>query len=286
MITLGTWQTRMSEDMRLHDYRPRTQEGYQLAVRLFLDWAKREPEALTEDEVRAYFLYLRDERKQAPSSINIAVCALRFFFSHTLQRDWPVFELLRVNKPRMLPVVLSVGEVRTVLGAVRHPVRRMALSTIYALGLRLGEGLRLETGHIDSERLVVWVRDGKGAKDRGVPLPRPLLARLRRYWKEERPASSTQYLFVPPEGKAPLHETTLQKTFTAARDEVALAKRASIHSLRHSYATHLLESGISLRTIQDVLGHKSMRTTEIYVHVTQPGTERLQQVLDRLMADL
>ena len=286
MITLGTWQTRMSEDMRLHDYRPRTQEGYQLAVRLFLDWAKREPEALTEDEVRAYFLYLRDERKQAPSSINIAVCALRFFFSHTLQRDWPVFELLRVNKPRMLPVVLSVGEVRTVLGAVRHPVRRMALSTIYALGLRLGEGLRLGTGHIDSERLVVWVRDGKGAKDRGVPLPRPLLARLRRYWKEERPASSTQYLFVPPEGKAPLHETTLQKTFTAARDEVALAKRASIHSLRHSYATHLLESGISLRTIQDVLGHKSMRTTEIYVHVTQPGTERLQQVLDRLMADL
>ena len=160
------------------------------------------------------------------------MCALRFFFSHTLQRDWPVFELLRVNKPRMLPVVLSVGEVRTVLGAVRHPVRRMALSTIYALGLRLGEGLRLETGHIDSERLVVWVRDGKGAKDRGVPLPRPLLARLRRYWKEERPASSTQYLFVPPEGKAPLHETTLQKTFTAARDEVALAKRASIHSLR------------------------------------------------------
>jgi integrase/recombinase XerD len=286
MITLGTWQTRMSEDMRLHDYRPRTQEGYQLAVRLFLDWAKREPEALTEDEVRAYFLYLRDERKQAPSSINIAVCALRFFFSHTLQRDWPVFELLRVNKPRMLPVVLSVGEVRTVLGAVRHPVRRMALSTIYALGLRLGEGLRLETGHMDSERLVVWVRDGKGAKDRGVPLPRPLLARLRRYWKEERPASLTQYLFVPPEGKAPLHETTLQKTFTAARDEVALAKRASIHSLRHSYATHLLESGISLRTIQDVLGHKSMRTTEIYVHVTQPGTERLQQVLDRLMADL
>jgi len=286
MITLGTWQTRMSEDMRLHDYRPRTQEGYQLAVRLFLDWAKREPEALTEDEVRAYFLYLRDKRKQAPSSINIAVCALRFFFSHTLQRDWPVFELLRVNKPRMLPVVLSVGEVRTVLGAVRHPVRCMALSTIYALGLRLGEGLRLETGHIDSERLVVWVRDGKGAKDRGVPLPRPLLARLRRYWKEERPASLTQYLFVPPQGKAPLHETTLQKTFTAARDEVAVAKRASIHSLRHSYATHLLESGISLRTIQDVLGHKSMRTTEIYVHVTQPGTERLQQVLDRLMADL
>jgi integrase/recombinase XerD len=276
----------MSEDMRLRDFRPRTQEGYALAVRLFLDWAKLEPEDLTEDVVRAYFLHLRDEKKQAPSSINIAVCALRFFFSHTMQRDWPVFELLRVHKPRLLPVVLSTTEVRTILGAVRHPVRRIALTTIYALGLRLGEGLRLESDHIDSQRRMVWVRDGKGAKDRGVPLPRPLLAKLRSYWKQDRPASPTKYLFVSQESQAPLHETTLQKTFTAARQDVKLAKRASIHTLRHSYATHLLEAGISLRTIQDLLGHKSLRTTEVYVHVTQPGSERLQDVLDRLTADL
>lgn len=286
MITLQTWRVRMSEDMRLRDFRPRTQEGYALAVRLFLDWTRQEPEDLTEDLVRAYFLYLRDEKKQAPSSINIAVCALRCFFTHTLQRDWPVFELLRVHKPRMLPVVLSTDEVRAILGAVRHPVRRMALTTIYALGLRLGEGLRLESDHIDSQRRIVWVRDGKGARDRGVPLPRPLLARLRQYWKHDRPASPTKYLFVSPDTQAPLHETTLQKTFTAVRQDISLEKRASIHTLRHSYATHLLESGISLRTIQDLLGHKSLRTTEVYVHVTQPGTERLQEVLDHLMADL
>ncbi len=286
MITLENWRMRMGEDMLLRDYRPRTREGYGLAVRLFLDWAKREPEELTEEEIRSYFLYLREEKKQAPSSINIAVCALRFFCVHTLVRDWPVFELLKVNKPKLLPVVLSTGEVRTVLGAVRHPVRRMALVTIYALGLRLGEGLRLETGHVDAERLIVWVRDGKGAKDRGVPLPRPLLTGLRGYWKEQRPQSPTKYLFVPEGGQAPLHETTLQKTFTAACKEVELAKHATIHTLRHSYATHLLESGVSLRTIQDVLGHKSLRTTEIYVHVTKPGTERLQQVVDRLMVDL
>jgi site-specific recombinase XerD len=276
----------MGEDMRLRDYRPRTRSGYGLAVRLFLDWAKREPEELTQEEVRSYFLYLREDKKQAPSSINIAVCALRFFCIHTLGRDWPVFELLRVNKPRLLPVVLSTSEVRTLLEAVRHPVRRMALTTIYALGLRLGEGLKLETGHVDSERLMVWVRDGKGGKDRGVPLPRPLLGRLRSYWKEQRPESPTKYLFVPANGQAPLHETTLQKTFTAACKEVELGKHATIHTLRHSYATHLLESGVTLRTIQDVLGHKSMRTTEVYVHVTKPGTERLQQVVDRLMADL
>jgi integrase/recombinase XerD len=286
MITLGNWRARMSEDMRLRDFRPRTQEGYLLAVRQFIERVGREPDALSDADVRGYFLYLREEKKLAPSSINIAVHALRFFFLHTMQRDWQVFDLLRVNKPRRLPVVLSRPEVRAVLHAVRHPVRRMALTTIYALGLRLGEGLSLETGHIDGERLVVWVRDGKGARDRGAPLPRPLLSRLRQYWKTERPASPTKYLFVPPEGVAPLHETTLQKTFTAARKDAGIDKHATIHTLRHSYATHLLESGVSLRTIQQLLGHKSLRTTELYMHVTQPGAENLQKVLDRLMADL
>jgi site-specific recombinase XerD len=286
MVTLKNWRERMSEDMRLRDFRPRTQEGYALAVRQFLDRMQREPEALTDEDVRGYFLYLREDKKLAPSSINIAVHALRFFFLRTLQRDWPVFDLLRVNKPRMLPVVLSRGEVRALLSAVRHPVRRVALTTLYALGLRLGEGLRLESGHIDGQRLIVWVRDGKGARDRGVPLPRPLLARLRHYWKHERAASPTKYLFVPPDGRAPLHETTLQKTFTAARKDAGIDKPCSPHTLRHSYGTHLLESGVSLRTIQQVLGHKSMRTTELYMHVTQPGAENLQRVLDRLMADL
>jgi site-specific recombinase XerD len=292
MVTLDNWRERMSEDMRLRDFRPRTQEGYALAVRQFLDRTQRPPQALTAEDVRAYFLYLREDKKLAPSSINIAVHALRFFFVHTLHRDWPVFKLLRVHKPRMLPVVLSPGEVRAVLSVVRHPVRRMALATIYALGLRLGEGLRLQSGDLDAARLTVWVRDGKGARDRGVPLPRPLLSRLRQYWKAERGSSPSSYLFVPAQGTArtertePLHETTLQKTFTAARQDAGLQKHASIHTLRHSYATHLLESGVSLRTIQQVLGHKSMRTTELYMHVTQPGREQLQAVVDRLMADL
>jgi site-specific recombinase XerD len=162
----------------------------------------------------------------------------------------------------------------------------MALTTIYALGLRLGEGLALETQHIDGERLLVWIRNAKGARDRAVPLPRPLLARLRSYWKTERPASSTKYLFVPQEGEAPLHETTLQKTFTAARSDASVEKHATIHTLRHSYATHLVECGVSLRTVQHLLGHQSLKTTEIYMHVTQPGVENVQRILDRLMADL
>ena len=256
------------------------------ATRQFIEWLERGPETATDKDVRAYFLYLREEKQLAPSSIRVAMYALRFFLARTMQRQFKAFDVLRVNTPRTLPVVLSQDEVRSVIGVVRNPVRRMALSTIYALGLRINEGLSLETGHIDGKRLIVWVRDGKGAKDRGVPLPRPLLARLRQYWRTERPTSATSYLFVAAAGKAPLHETTLQKTFTAARVEAGLAKEATIHTLRHSYATHLLEAGISLRTIQQVLGHRSMRTTELYMHVTQPGTERLQETLDRMMVDL
>lgn len=286
MVTLKTWQARMSEDMRLRDFRARTQEGYTAAVRQFLAWAQHEPEQLTDDIVRAYFLHLREGKKLAPSSINVVIHALRFFFIHTMHREWKIFHLLRINKARKLPVVLSAAEVRTVLGAIRNPVRRMALTSIYALGLRLGEGRSLEAGDIDSQRQTVWVRDAKGRRDRGVPLPKPLLARLRQYWKTERPASTTTFLFVPENGDAPLHETTLQKTFNAARLDAGLAKPATIHTLRHSYGTHLLEAGISLRTIQQVLGHKSLRTTELYMHVTQPGIEHLQETLDRLMVGL
>ena len=286
MVTIDTWQGRMSEDMRLQDFRPRTQEGYMAATRQFIGWLGRGPETATDKDVRGYFLYLREDKQLAPSSIHVVMYSLRFFFTHSLHRPLEVFDVLRVNKPRLLPVVLSPAEVRSVIGVVRDPARRMALATIYALGLRLNEGLSLETGHIDSERLTVWVRNGKGARDRGVPLPRPLLARLRLYWKTERPASPTSYLFLATAGKTPLHETTLQKTFSAARADAHLVKDATIHTLRHSYATHLLEAGISLRTIQQVLGHRSMRTTELYMHVTQPGTERLQETLDRMMVNL
>jgi integrase/recombinase XerD len=285
MITMLNWRERMVEDMRLHDLRPRTVEGYALAVRLFLERSGRTPETATEEDVRRYVLQLRDERGQAPSSINIAVCALRFFFLHTLGREYELFGLVRVQKPRTLPAVLSRDEVRRVLSTVEHRVRRMALTTIYGLGLRLGEGLNLEVGHIESSRQLVMVRSGKGARDRAVPLPAPLLERLRRYWKADRPRSEQKLLFVSTKGTT-IDETTLQKTFTAACAEAKLVRHATIHTLRHSYATHLVEAGISLRTVQDILGHKSLRTTEVYMHVTMPGRERVHEVVDELMRDL
>src|SRR5258705_1196238 len=139
LVTLKSWQKRMDEDMRLVDYRARTQEAYGLAVRLFLEHVQREPATLTEDDVRRYFLHLRDERKLSSSYLNIAVCALRFFFQRTLGVDWEVFGLLRVQRSKALPVVLSIDEVRQILGTVRWPLHRMCLTTIYALGLRINE---------------------------------------------------------------------------------------------------------------------------------------------------
>lgn len=286
LVTLDNWRARMDEDMRLVDYRERTQEAYGLAMRLFFEHVPREPATLTEDDVRRYFLHLRDERKFSSSYLNIAVCALRFFFQRTLGVDWEVFQLLRVQRTKALPTVLSIDEVRQILSTVRLPVRRMALTTIYALGLRILEGLQLKVCHIDSSRSLAWVRQGKGNKDRCIPLPRPLLERLRYYWKHERPASATQYLFVPAHGQGPFEESTVQKTFTTALRETPIQKHATVHTLRHSYATHLVEAGVSLRTIQAILGHQSLRTTEIYLHVTTAGVERVQEVVDTLMTGL
>lgn len=286
MITLASWQLRMSEDMRLRDFRPKTQDAYRRAVRQFLEHVKKEPGALTEDDVRRYLIHLRDERMLAPSTRNIAVHGLRFFFTHTCPQDWAVMDFVRVKIPQKLPAVLSREEVHRVIQAVRQPTRRIALSTIYALGLRLNEALRLEVRDIDSDRLMVSVRNSKGAKDRMVPLPRPLLHKLRKYWKEDRRASERPLVFVGEANGGTVHPTTLQKTFRAVLEQEDVEKRASIHTLRHSYATHLLEAGITLKTIQRVLGHRSLKTTTVYLHVTHENDEKLLVTLDRLMAKL
>jgi integrase/recombinase XerD len=286
MITLKNWNERMSDDMLLKDFRSTTRDSYESSVRQFLEWAKAEPADLSEETVRDYVLHLREKKKLSASSINIATCALRFFFTYTLPRDWPVFELVRVKIPERLPVVLAPTEARAVLGVIREPVHRMALTTIYGLGLRLTEAVTLKVDRIDSARRMVWVRNGKRARDRGIPLPQPLLVRLRRFWKEERAVSPTPYLFISSRSKKPVDKTALQRTFVAARREIKLAKHASIHTLRHSYATFLLEHGVSLRMIQQILGHKCLSSTEIYLHVTQPAMVQVQDVVDRLMAHL
>jgi integrase/recombinase XerD len=274
---------RMLEDMQLHGYAAKTQEAYVGAVRGLAKYYKRSPAEITQEEVRAYFLWLVKERGVARSTLTIHLSGIKFFFEITLKREWGVFHLVRPQKRTKLPVVLSSEETKHLLSLVRMPKSRMALTMIYACGLRLNEGLHLRLQDIDSPRMLIWIRNGKGGKDRYVPLPERLLVMLRAYWTLHKP---TSYFFFQKDKNNAISDTSLQHTFKAALRESGIRKAASIHTLRHSYATHLLERGIDLRVIQELLGHKSPQTTAIYTHLTDKSFRTLTETLNSLLADL
>jgi integrase/recombinase XerD len=274
---------RMIEDMQLHGYSAKTQTAYLGAVRGLAGHYHRTPEDITQDELRSYFLYLVKERGVARSTLTIHLSGIKFFFEKTLQREWLIFNLVRPKKRTKLPVVLSPDEVKHILSLVKTPTVRMALTVIYACGLRLSEGLNLKAQDIDSSRMLLWVRNGKGGKDRCVPLPERLLELLREYWKRHRPRL---YLFPNQKNRKPLCATTLQKTFKIVLLQSGIRKEASIHTLRHSYATHLLERGINLRVIQELLGHQSPQTTARYTHLTDKSFHKLAETVNHLAADL
>ncbi len=274
---------RMIEDMQLHGFAPKTQQCYSAAVVSLVNYCGRSPDQLTEEEIRRYFLHLINERKVAKSTVTIHLSGIKFFFQTTLQKPWPVFELIRPKPRKKLPVVLSPQEVRTILSLLRDARVRMALTTIYCCGLRISEGAYLQVANIDSDRMLVWVRDAKGGKDRSAPLPQRTLDLLRAYWRTYRPHP---WLFPARDGHKPIGLSTLQKAFKAALGDSGIAKNASVHTLRHCYATHLLERGIDLRVIQEILGHQSPKTTAIYTHLTEKVIDRLNLTVNHLMADL
>jgi len=280
---MSALRQQMMEDMQLHGYASKTQEAYVGAVRSLAKYYKRNPAEITQEEVRAYFLWLVNERGVARSTLTIHLSGIKFLFEVTLKREWGVFHLVRPPKRKKLPVVLSVEETRHLLSLVRMPKARMALTVIYACGLRLNEGLHLRTQDIDSPRMLIWIRNGKGGKDRYVPLPERLLVMLRDYWNIHKPSS---YLFFSKDKNTALSDTTLQQTFKAILGQSGIRKKASIHTLRHSYATHLLERGVDLRVIQELLGHKSPQTTAIYTHLTDKSFQTLTETLNGLLADL
>ena len=279
---------RMLEDLRLRGLSSKTQEAYVGAVRQLAAHCHKPPDQISEDELRQYFLYLRDVKQVAPSTLTIALSGIKFLYEHTLQRRWTTLDLVRPAREKKLPVVLSVSEVEHILRCVHQVRYRICLSTIYGCGLRLQEGLHLQVGDIDGERRLIHVRHGKGNKDRYVPLPERLLELLRAYWRTHRhptwlfPGEPQAGLLSP----APMSEDGLQRAFRAARQESGVTKPATVHTLRHSYATHLLEAGVNLRIIQAYLGHASPTTTAIYTHLTQVSEARviatLTPVLDAL----
>jgi site-specific recombinase XerD len=281
---------RMLEDLRLRGLSSRTQEAYVGAVRQLAAHYHQPPDQLSEEDLRQYFLYLTDVKHVAPSTLSIALSGIKFFYQHTLRRDWPTLNLVRPPRERKLPVVLSVAEVEQVLRCVHRLRYRLCLSTIYACGLRLQEGVQLQVRDLDGERGLLHVRHGKGNKDRAVPLPERSLALLRDYWRSHRhptwlfPSTSQ----TPAGRSAPMDESGVQKAFRGALRESGVTKPATVHTLRHSWATHLLEAGVNLRVIQAYLGHASPTTTALYTHLTRPSEDRVVEtitpVLDALWA--
>jgi len=274
----------MIQDLQLHGYAERTQQSYIAAVGLLARYFNRSPDLLGDEEIRQYFLHLINVKQASRSTVRQYLSGIKFFYETTLVRPLPVFDLIKPRKRIKLPVVLSTAEVRTILRQVRHPLARMALTLIYACGLRLSEGRQVRTGDIDGERRLLWVRDGKGGKDRSVPLPEAVLEQLRYYWKAQH--LTGPWLFPAPRDHGPVGVSLLQKVFKAALHESSVNKNASIRTLRHSYATHLLEQGVDLRVIQSLLGHTSPQTTTIYTHITPRVMDRLSNSLNHLMESL
>jgi site-specific recombinase XerD len=283
---------RMLEDLQLRGFAPRTQEAYVYAVARLARHFGRSPDSLTEDDLRAYFIHLTQEKKIARATFTILLCGVKFFFETTLGRSWQLFGLVRPPREKRLPVVLTREEVHTIIGLVRIPVYRTCLTTIYACGLRLLEGAQLEVPDIDSARMCLHIR-GKGNRDRYVPLPAGALDMLRVYWRTHR---SPRWLFPAPtrhglkaalaSGAGPVNRSSLQSAFCRALKASGVRKRAHVHTLRHSYATHLLEDGVNLRYIQTILGHVSPSTTAIYTHLTAEVHAASSNAINRIMEHL
>lgn len=281
---------KMIEDMQLRSLSEQTQRSYVSAVRQLAVYYNKSPAVITEAELRQYFLYLKNEKKATRSTCTVAICAIKFLYEQTLQRPWSTLELVRPPKRQKLPVILSREEVGRLLGSLNRPHYRVCLSTIYACGLRLREGTRLQVADIDSGRMVIHIRNAKGARDRYVPLPQRTLQQLRGYWVSHR---HPVWIFPArnkggplPNALKPLSARGVELAFQAALKESEIVKPATVHTLRHSWSTHLLEAGVNLRLIQIYLGHRSLRTTALYTHLTRKGEIQVEAIINQLAEDL
>lgn len=280
---MSALRQKMIEDMQLKGLAVRTQEAYVNAVLQLSRRCKKSPDCIDEEELREYFLYLKNEKQVADSTFSIALCGIKFFYEHTLGKEWHTLQLVRPNRKKKLPVVFSIEEVKRVLDCVHRFQYQVCLHTIYACGLRLLEGVQLRVKDIDSDRKMIHVVAGKGGKDRYVPLPDHTLMLLRQHWITHRHPT---WMFPARNRLEAMDESAVQKAFQAALRESGIHKTASVHTLRHSYATHLLEAGIDLRIIQTYLGHASPATTAIYTHLTSVTEIQVNQRINQIHANL
>lgn len=277
---MGELKQRMRDDLELRCYSKSTQEEYLRYATRFAGHFMISPAKMGEAEVREYLLHVKREGKAGPATLKGNVAALKFLYTHTLKRPEEVASIPWPKVPRPLPDILSGSEVGCLLTTIRSFHHRVITMTAYGSGLRIGETCGLQPGDIDSKRMLIHIRDGKRRRDRYVMLPERVLKWLREYWRMARPRS--QWLFP---GRNPEHhisKSAVEDAVRKAARDAGITKRVTPHILRHSFATHLLETGTDIRTIQVLLGHNSIRTTERYTHVSKAHVGRVKSPLDLL----
>jgi len=286
------WHIQFDKSMQVSGLGERSRQAYSRAMRLLVEHCDKSPDLIAEEELLDYFIHRQEISGWSPATMRICYAGIKFFFKHVLKRDWHLLLLARAKREKRLPAVLSREEVKKVLARVTTFHNYVYLTTVYTCGLRLQEGLFLEVSDIDGARKMIHIHRGKGAKDRYVPLPEFTYALLRRYWATHR----NPRLIFPAVGrgrqKAPISQEPMsidgvQGSFRRAKFDAAIKKRGvSVHTLRHSYATHLLEAGVNLRVIQKYLGHSSIETTMVYLHLTNKGMEDAYQIINSVMKEV
>ena len=269
----------------------RTQQCYTRSVRMLADFYNKTPDLITEQELQDYFLHRRNTNKWSAATMRICYSGIKFFFLNVLKRDWHTLNLIHAKREQRLPTVLSLDEVRAILAAVSTPQNKAYLTVVYSCGLRLHEALYLQVSDIDSCRMRIHVHRGKGAKDRYVPLPETTLSVLRSYWKLHR---NPVWIFPRlgrsgkegPTAQRSMHKGSVQGALRRVLKQLNIKKRVSVHTLRHSYATHLLEAGVNIRRIQQYLGHHSLTSTMVYLHLTTQGHEHAYNIINDLMQEV
>ena len=270
---------KMAEDMLVRGFATRTIDTYTYHVDRFCQHFGKMPEDLGPNEIHEFQLWMKTVNNSSWSQFNQAVCALRFLYSVTVPRDWAVTMIPFGKQAKKLPAVLSQAEVHDLIQCVTHIKHRTVLLTLYAAGLRIGEALQLRPSDIDSQRMQLKIRYGKGGKQRYVPLSPKLLLALREYWRADKPSG---YLFPGKTPDVPLNSAVIQKACKLAAAQARITKQVTPHTLRHSYATGLLEAGVDLMVISRLLGHSSFLTTMVYLHCRQEHMDRAPSPIDWL----
>jgi site-specific recombinase XerD len=282
---------RMSDDLHLTGKAETTRRAYLRVVRVLAEHCRRSPDKITEDQVRRFFLHLKNDQHLAYGSLRVVLSGVKFFYSVTCKRDWDIFAMLKLQNITALPEVLTIKQVHQIINAATTQRMRTFFWAVYSMGLRLNEGLNLQVGDVDSARGLVHIHRGKGAKDRYVPLPTSTLLMLREYWATHRhkrflfPADGRNHTLQqdgPSVAEMPMSETAVQGAMKKITRDIDFGKKVHTHTLRHSYATHLLEAGVSLKVIQKYMGHSSLQTTMVYLHLTDMAEANTRKVIEKL----